>query len=250
MRLASKRGEVNVNFEIIRKSSLKIFICFLIITALFAIVSVLSGEMGDFQLKTLATTFTISAASICSMSCAAFIEKRRMKWLGISGILLSIAAAAFLIAGLWPEVDSHDYWKFTGTLITLAVCLAHAFLLYLPELDDDHNWVQPATAISIGTLALLIMIAVWGEIDDEGYYRLLAAVSIVVALGSLVVPILMKMQKGSGPKKELLILEKTEGDTYRDSAGKQYIVKEIDTEESTPADTGKQGTPADADEQR
>ena len=108
--------------------------------------------------------------------------------------------------------------------------------------------MQFATTISIGLLAFLIIIAIWGEIDEEGFYRLLAAVSIVVALGSLVIPILLKMRKGSGRTRELLILERTEGDRYRDSAGKEYIVMEIDGGGSASRDAGEQGRPESFDE--
>ena len=58
-----------MNFTEIKKVLLKLFVGFLILTAIIAIISVLSGEFGELQGKILATTLTISMASICSMSC-------------------------------------------------------------------------------------------------------------------------------------------------------------------------------------
>ena len=228
-----------MNYTEIRKLSLKVFIGFLVLTALIAIISVLSGEFGELQVKILATTFTISAASICSMSCAAFIEKRKLIGLGLSGILLSVAAAVLVIAGIWPEIDSEEYWKTAITLIVLAIAFAHVFLLVLPELDHAQKWVQAVSSCSIGVLAIQIIVAVWGEINNEDYYRLLAVVAILVGLETLVVPILMKLRKGSSGIRRALMLEHIEGEMYRDSAGKVYNVKEMNTEENAPADADK-----------
>jgi hypothetical protein len=219
-----------MDYRRIRRLSLMVFIGFLGLTALIAIISVLAGEFGEVQLKILATTFTISAASICAMSCAAFIEKKKLMQFGVAGILLSVAAAMLLIAGLWPEIDSEGYWKTTVTLGVFAVAFAHAFLLVLPELDQRQKWVQPVSSVSIGILALQIVVAVWGEIDAEGYYRLLAVVAIIVGLETLVIPILMKLRRKNGRKSEKVVLERIEGDVYRDSAGKRYRLTEIDTE--------------------
>ena len=224
----------------IRRLSLLAFISFLGLTALIAIISVLAGEFGEIQGKILATTFTISAASICSMSCAAFIEKKKLAQLGISGALLSVSAATLLIVGLWPEIDSEGYWKTTITLGVFAIAFAHAFLLVLPELDKRQKWIQPVSSVSIGILALLIVVAAWGEIDDEGYYRLLTVVAIIVGLETLVIPILMKLRRRDGQEREKLVLERIQDDVYRDPAGKRYQLKEIDTE---PAHASEAATP-------
>ncbi len=211
----------------IKKMSLKCFIGFLGLTAVIAIISVLSGKFGELQLKILATTFTVSAASICSMSCAAFIEKRKLMMLGLSGIFLSIVAAALVIFGIWPEIDSEEYWKTTISVTVFAVAFAHAFLLVLPQLDDKQKWFQALSAVSVGILACQIVAAVWFEIDYEGYYRILAVVSIIVGLETLITPILMKLRKGNTQKTEQLVLEKIEDCIYMDSTGKKYQLKEI-----------------------
>jgi steroid delta-isomerase-like uncharacterized protein len=201
-----------MDYKAIRKLSLKVFIGFLAFTALIAIVTVLSGDFGDTQMKILATTFTISAASICSMSCAAFIEKRRRTSLGLAGIFLCITGSILLIAGMWPEIDSDEYWKSTITVIVLAIAFAHAFLLLLPELDKKQKWVQRFASVSIGILAIQCIVAAWGEIENEDYYRFLAVVAIIVGLLTLVVPILMKLRKSEGKKQKLSSLDQVYGD--------------------------------------
>jgi hypothetical protein len=217
-----------MDYTEIRKLSLKVFLGFLGLTALIAIISVLSGQFGKIQFKILATCSTISAASICSMSCAAFIERKRLKALGLSGILLSLLSACLLIVGIWSEMHSEGFWKTSMTLVVGAVSFAHAFLLALPELNNRQKWIQTLSSISIGVLALLIVVALWGEIQEDGYYRLLTVVAIIVGLETLSIPIVMKLQKGTAHKAQKLVLEKLKGDIYQDSTGRKYQLKEID----------------------
>ncbi len=222
-----------MNYRELKRLSLMAFIGFLILTALIAIVSVLTGKFGELQWKILATTFTISAASICSMCCAAFMEKRKQVLLGLAGIVLSVLTAVLLIAGMWPELDVDEYWKTTATCGVLALAFAHAFLLSLPDLDSRQKWIQILSSVCIGILAAQIIIAFWGEIDNDWYYRFLALVGIVVGLVTLVIPILTKLRKPGGIQKGKLILSPIEGDLYRDSSGKTYRVTEIKTETPT-----------------
>jgi len=220
-----------MNYTSIRKSALKVFLGFLGLTAIVAIVSVLSGEFGELQFKILATSLTISAASICAMSCAAFIEKKRPMELGILGIALCVISAVLAIAGMWLEMDSEGFWKTTVTFVIAAVAFAHAFLLVLPKLDNSQKWVQLVSTASIGILAVQIAVAVWGEIDDQGYYRGLSVVAIIVGLETLAIPMLMKLRKGATQEKQTLVLEKVEGDMYRDTTGRQYRLTEINSEQ-------------------
>ena len=217
-----------MNHDEARKLSLKLFIAFLGITALVAIVCVLAGEFGELQVKILLTSTTISAASICSMACAAFIGKRKLPVLGLAGIGFAVVCATLVILGVWAEIEAEGFWKLTGSIAVVAIALPHAFLLLLPELDAAHRWIQPASAVSIGVLALQIIAAIFGEIESEGYYQILAAVAIIVGLETLVVPILMKLHKGHAPTRETLVLERTEGEVYRDRAGREYRVTPLD----------------------
>lgn len=213
-----------MNYMEIRKLSLKVFLGFLGLTALVAIVSVLIGEFGELQGKILITCFTISIASIFVMSCAVFIEKKKLVLLGMSGIALSVSAAVLTIVCTWLEFNSDEYWKVTFTCWILAVSLTLAFLLSLPAFDR-YKWVQPISAVTIGILALQGIVAIWGEIDDELYYRIFAVVAIIVALEVLVIPILTRIQKTASLRKEKLVLEKIDEGLYRDSAGNEYELK-------------------------
>lgn len=225
-----------MDYAELRRMSLKLFLGFLGITALIAIVSVLAGEFGEIQGKILVTTVTISVASIFSMSCAGFIEKRKLPQPGICGIVLSICAALLLLAGIWSEVGSEAYWKATITFGVLAFAFAHALLLSLPELDDRQHWIQTVSSVCIGLLALLIVIAVWADIEREEYYRIPAAVAIIVGLETLAIPLLLRMRKTDRQSNGTLILQRVRDSVYKSADGRTYQVRETDTGHDTAQD--------------
>jgi hypothetical protein len=219
-----------MNYTQLTKTALRIFLGFLGLTAVIAIISVLGGKFGELQAKIIGSTFTISAASICSMSCAAFIARKNQTAIGLSGIGLAVVAAILVIAGLWPEISSDLYWKTTATFGIAAIACAHGFLLILPELGDRQKWFQPVSFLSIVLLALLVIVAMWGDIGEEVYYRFMAAVAIVVGLETVSLPILIKLRKGAGQVRPQLVLEKQDDGTYMDVAGNKYRLSELGAE--------------------
>jgi len=218
-----------MNLLKIRKSLLWSFIIFLSITALIAIVTVLSGDFGETQLKVLGTTFAISTASICAMSCAAYIEKHGNNVFGFAGIVFAVASSAMSIAGMWAELTGPVYWKATVVLIISGVSVAYALLLLIPNLAESHQWTQATTVICIAILAFELIAAVCAEIDDTGFYRLVAVTSIITVLMTLVVPICLKL-RGKEPEDhhDHLVLRKVSDDLYTDQSGRRLRVTEVE----------------------
>jgi len=225
-----------MNIQRARSGLLISFIGFLVLTAVIGIATVLTGEFGSIQLKTLGTTFTISAASVCAMACAAFIQKRRAPALGWVGIGLNFIAAALVIYGMWTESGGNLYWKTTFSLIVLGLGFAHALLLQLPRLSESLDWAQGVAAGLIGLLALMIITLICFEIDSSAYFRLLGVASIVVVLFTLVIPVLAKL--GQAPRKPAptaapdpnkLLLTPLDGDYYEDVRGVVYRVEKVPT---------------------
>ena len=236
----------NMNPTDVKRIFLKVFIGFISVSALIAILAVLGSDPGEFMLKVLATTTSIAAASICCMSCAAFIEKKRKVELGTVGIMFSAMAAVMVVSAIWLEIDHKSYWKLAGSFIILAVAFSHAFLLALPHLNREHRWSQIASSIFISILTFQVLAAIWLEIDREGYWKLLAVVSILVVLLSLVIPVLMKIRTvaktrtgveiRSGVEDSLrtLVLHETQDGAFVDTHGVIYSV----TKKSTKQDSG------------
>lgn len=221
-----------------RRTALWVFIIFLSLTALIAIVSVFGEEFGDLQIRILGTSLTISISSVCAMSGAAFIERNKMKEVGLAGIGCSVLAALLLMVMIWGDPNSDVFLKTTSSFVILALGFAHGFLLALPDLDEKHRWVQHLTFVTIALLAGFLLVLLWGEIDNNFVFKTLAAVSIIAGLETLVIPMLMKMKRKDPEMPiegddfyyhEELHLQHIEGERYRDhESGKEYIVSEMD----------------------
>lgn len=214
-----------MDYSEIKSLFLKSFIGFLILTAVIAIITVISGEVGDVQARILGTTFTISIASICAMSCAGFLEKRNFKPAGISGIVFSFLSAILIITEIWVEIGGDLYFDITIAVVVCAFSFAHSLLLYLPDLANDKRWVQHTAAVTITILAVQIIVAIWFEIDNQLYFRTMTVVAILVGLETLVIPILMKLHGRDTDEKEMLTLEKIDDNTYQDASGNKYDVQ-------------------------
>lgn len=216
-----------MNIKEIRQSLLKSFIGFLILTALVAIISVFSGEIGDTQGRILLTSLTISFASICSMSCAAFLEKRDYKPAGVTGMALAFLSAVLIIPEIWFSIGGEFYFRMTVAVVISGISFAHVLLLYLPRLVEKYEWIQRAAAVTIAILAIQIILGIWFEIESSVYYRIMTVTAIVVGLETLVIPILMKIQdteNDDNDTRERLVLHRVKGDIYRDSSGSEFKV--------------------------
>ncbi|PKD44254.1 hypothetical protein [Rhodohalobacter barkolensis] len=220
-----------MNYSKVKKIFLRGFIGFLVLTALVAIFAVFSDSFGETQKRILATTFTISIASICAMACAAFIERRSLVWLGTAGIACSALAGVLLLSGIWNLFVNDFSFKITATFITISIAFAHAFLLALPELDKRHKWIQPATATTIGLLAILIIVVMWFETESAIFFRSIAVLAILTGLETLVIPILLKLGGKEKEQAQELHLTLVDGKYYTNAAGDKYEVKALNSTE-------------------
>ena len=215
------------------------FVGFLVLTALIAVFTVLSGEFGSVQGKILASSFSVSLASICAMSSAVFIEQRRSKLLGALGIVVTVVALLLFNAGLWLEVSWGPFWQTAFCCITVMIGLAHGFLLQLPRLAPAQRWVQRAAAYAIALSVAMICAGIISPdriADAFGYPQILTITAIAVVLLSVLVPIYARMgydQLGRGqPSLETtrtLTLEPLGDGTYRDAAGQRYALERLET---------------------
>ena len=216
---------------LLRQAFLWLFLGFLALTALVAMVTVLSGTFGQTEGRILGSSATVSAASVCAMACAAFRERDRGRRLGSLGIGLAIAAAAALLVQIWRQGENETQVKVTLLLVTYAAGMAHAELLWMPRLLPAHRWVQKAAVAAIATLDALLTYLILGGGGDDAVARLAIAVSIVVALLTLVVPILWKIGGASravpGDPARLSLSRQADG-AWVDGAGVRYEVRRLE----------------------
>lgn len=228
----------------IKKSALKVTIGFLILTAIFSIWIVLLGEFGDFEIRVLLTTLSISMASMCAMACGAHIEKTKIKLAGGIGIISALVSLSLTLFLIWSEVRGNNIWRLCFSSLIVTFAFAHVLLLNLPPLIEKRFWLRYLAAISVSIMSLLMMVLIWDErMASEVYFRLLITLAIIVALVSLLIPIFSKLDKKAEYKLESALqnspkskaaqkplelkLTQIEDDIYADENGKEYRLIEL-----------------------
>jgi hypothetical protein len=164
------------------------------VTALIAILALLTGSFHEAEWKILATTGGFALASLFAMRGTILLDQGRNRDLGWTVVALSGLAFILELKVVWIDTgDSEVTWKalaitagFAGALGQIATSLAR-------RRPSDPPSVRPIGAFA-GVCALtveaLIAYAAVAEVSDGGYYRFLGAVFILdvllVALESIV----------------------------------------------------------------
>jgi hypothetical protein len=208
-----------------------LFVGCLAFTAAAAVVTVLTGVFNEFVARVLGSSASISAASICGMACAAFAEHGRRPKLGVAGIVLSVVTLALALVTIWTDSPGEAQLKLVLVMVVWAVAVAHAELLTLPSLAASYGWVQLAAVAMIATLALLLTWIVYDGDPGEAFGRLLAVNSILVALFTLVVPVLWKIGGDAGraaATKPQMVLTRGEDGVWEDASGARYVLQRLE----------------------
>ncbi|MEP6921798.1 MAG: hypothetical protein ABI967_11790 [bacterium] len=178
----------------------KVALWFLIISvgisAALGILAILTGNFGEFEIRIIMTTLTISAASICALASGALWESKHTKFLPTAGVMLAIGAALLLTLGIWTEADKEDYWKVTASVGVLAAATAHACLVSLARLARQFEWARIAALCSIFFLAVLVVYIICFEPTGDFGFRILGTTSIMVAALTITMPIFHRLSRG------------------------------------------------------
>jgi hypothetical protein len=99
--------------------------------------------------------------------------------------------------------------------------------------------VQVASSLTIALLCILLDVQIFVETDSKSFFRLLAVLAILVALQTLWIPILWKLQSAASAARDRLVLTRRPDGAYVDASGVAYILQPIESA-AVPAD----GSPA------
>lgn len=178
-----------------KKVALWFLIVSVALSAALGILAILTGNFGDFEMRIILTTLTISAASIGALAAGALWEGRGQKELPLLGIALAVVAALLIISGIWIEPHSEQYWKFTASTGVLAAATTHACLLSLAKLAPRFAWARLVTLTAVYTLAVLIVMTIYFEPSGDFGFRLIGTISIVVAALTIMTPIFHRLSR-------------------------------------------------------
>lgn len=166
------------------------------LSAVFGIGVILLGDFGSFEVRVLMTTLTVTAASILGLACGACLEARRGWILPVTGIVMSLAAAAMLMLIIWDVFDeSETFIKSAITILIIAVSSSHLSLLAIARLDRRFAWSWIAAFVFDWLLAATLLYLMWFEPDGSSdfIFRLIGVLAILVAAVTVITPVFHKL---------------------------------------------------------
>ncbi|WP_321531170.1 hypothetical protein [uncultured Desulfuromonas sp.] len=214
----------------LRRLSLYSVGLFLAISALCAIVTVISGSFGAFEVRVMVTTSVIAGASICSLCCSAHMAATKIHWPAVSGMTLAMIAAVLAICGVWFDADGETFWRSVAFFTVWAIAFAHALALLMVRLELRFHWLRVATTATIVANAVVFTIMIVTGYDDDAVFKLIAVLSVLAALETLLVPIMAKLSSRRAHKSSAadLVLFCDAAGKYHDRHGQRYDVRPLD----------------------
>jgi hypothetical protein len=181
-----------MNFAIGKRLFALVLVVALSTSALLAIGILLLGEFDETQARILVTTALIGFFSLLALPGGVLLDQGRRA--ALAWTTIGLAAFSFVIAMnlTWGDTDSDNLWKVAGSATALTGAFSQAATSTSRRRATDTPAVRTLYLLSLGTvslLALLILLAIWEEIDGEGFYRFLGAVAVLNLLLVLLQPV-------------------------------------------------------------
>ena len=167
----------------------------LCLIAAVGIVVLLVADSWEIALNLATTAVALVLFGLAAAVATSVISVRPLAWIGWLGIVLAVVGFGLTMGTVWsiPEdgEGNETLAKASGILFVFSIALADAALM-LGRLRADDNrlvgWLVDATVLAVLAVATLFTIAILDEVGSDAYYRAVAVVAVLWALGTDLVP--------------------------------------------------------------
>ena len=185
------------------------FIAGLCAAAVAAIAALVTGDLGDTELRIIGMSigFSVFAATAGAGEALRSRARGARRRVGTAAIAASIAAYGLLVAVLWsPEFESEWLWQAFGIAAVLALCASHASLVLRSARHDDTRSVRALVSISIAAATVdtaLAVLTIAEAFDDVAgaWVQFGAVVLVVMLLTTALPPLLRRFGPGAGGRR-------------------------------------------------
>ena len=168
----------------------------LLLSAIIGIIIILIGDFGEIEFKTLGTAATLAGFSIVSLPRLFNIERLRHELISKFGFISCIVFFSLLLILIWigDPGNGEIFFKILVTFGIFSFSINHILLILIVKpLKILITITQRLTISSINLLSLLLLLAIWTEDLPEILARIAAAIAIIIALGTISIPILSRI---------------------------------------------------------
>ena len=165
-------------------------------SALLAIGILLLGEFDETQARILVTTALIGFFSLLALPGGVLLDQGRQAALAWTLIVVCVFTFVVAMNLTWGDVESDDSWRVAGSATAVAGAFSVAAAVTSRRRETDTQAIRVLYLLSLGSaalLALMILIAIWEEVDDDGFYRFLGAVAVLNLLLVLLQPVARRL---------------------------------------------------------
>jgi hypothetical protein len=186
----------------LRRIALIATVTALSVTALIAILALLTQDFGETQLRILATTGGFGLASLIAMRGTVLLEHGRQLTLGRAVIALSILSFVIEMWIIWLDTNSEAAWKSYVCSIAAAGALGQIAGMIARRRATDPPSIAPLVWAA-GACAVVGAVMAWTaaleEIDDSGYYRVFGVVVVLDVLLLALQPVVRRLGSPTRP---------------------------------------------------
>jgi hypothetical protein len=178
-----------------RRVALRLFFASVGLNAALAIYALLAGAFGDTEGKILMTSLCVTGAVMLAIACEPAHERGQLGVLPRVGQAAAIAGFALVAASVWIEPERDWVGQTVGTLLVIACAIALLSLLALAALAPRFRWTFTATVALGATLTALAISAIWGQWDNEWFWRWFGVVAVALAAFTVVTPVIHRLSR-------------------------------------------------------
>ena len=171
------------------------------IAALGGIYAFVFGNFSDIQIRIMITSLSLTVFSLTGLSCAVWIEKKRLLPLAYSGITVSGLTWLIIFRLTWEMHENSGHWvetltKLGGMGVVLSLALAYSSLLL--TMRKSAGVVANIINFTLGCLsvvAIMLLGLIWFEWQVQSqFWRVLGVFAILTVLGTVLAPLVRKLQ--------------------------------------------------------
>lgn len=184
-----------------KKIIFKILIIALTISAIFGIAIILLNLWNETTAKILATTGLIFGFSIPGLCCSSIYEKEGLKTFSIVGMVICLLSCLYYLILIWDYrliefLTININLKIIPISILLSLSFGHISLLLLICSDNDTvKALRNLTIMLSGVLDIILLVGIFTENFVD--WHITTILSILIALGTIVTPIVNKLIKSN-----------------------------------------------------
>jgi hypothetical protein len=161
------------------------------------IVVLLVADHWDLTSNLVSTAVALVLFGFAAAVATSVIGVYPLAWIGWLSVAVAVVGFGLSMGTLWslPEEGEGNeaLAKASGILFVFSVALADVSLMFGRLRSDDARlvgWVVGATVLAALTMATLFTIAILEEVSSEAYFRAVAVLAVLWALGTALVPLL------------------------------------------------------------